>query len=263
MTTPPILIIAGSDSGGGAGIQADIKTVAQMGGFPTTTITALTAQNTRGVEAIHAVPADFIAQQMRVVLSDIGIKAIKTGMLFDANIITTIADTIREFAPRAPLVVDPVMVATSGDALLKDDAIDALRNELFPRATLLTPNLPEAEALTGYSIRTENDMVLAAATIARTGARAILIKGGHLPGDEVIDFLWDDGQEHWFRDIRIDSPHTHGSGCTLASGIATLLGHKDSLPNAVAKARAYVRSAIENAPGMGMGESGPMGLGSI
>ncbi len=252
-----VLIVAGSDSGGGAGIQADIKAVTAMNAFAATAITALTAQNTEGVHGVVAVEPAFIAQQIEVVLSDIGADAVKTGMLHSAEVIETVVATLRKHAPAAPLVVDPVMVAKGGHRLLLSAAEAALREVLLPMAALLTPNLPEAEVLAGFAVRTEADMRRAAEHLARLGPKAILMKGGHLDGDRVIDLLFHEGRFDRFEDARIKSSSTHGTGCTLASAIAAGLAQKMSLGDAVMRARTYVRRAIETAPGFGRGH-GPL-----
>lgn len=252
-----VLIIAGSDSGGGAGIQADIKTVTALGGYAMTAITALTAQDTRTVHAIHDVPAAFIALQLRVVLQDLGADAIKTGMLHRADIIDAVVDALDEYAPQVPLVVDPVMVAKGGASLLQPSAADALRQKLIPRATVITPNLPEAEVLSGLTIAGEADMPAAAERLLRLGPQAVLLKGGHLPGDRLVDLLQDAQGVQRFTDTRLHSRSTHGTGCTLASAIATGLAFGLPLRTAVAQARSYVRKAIETAPGFGQGH-GPL-----
>lgn len=252
-----VLIVAGSDSGGGAGIQADIKAVTAMNAFAATAITALTAQNTEGVHGVVAVEPAFIAQQIEVVLADIGADAVKTGMLHSAEVIETVVATLRKHAPAMPLVVDPVMVAKGGHRLLLSAAEAALREVLLPMAALLTPNLPEAEVLAGFAVRTEADMRRAAEHLARLGPKAILMKGGHLDGDRVIDLLFHEGRFDRFEDARIKSSSTHGTGCTLASAIAAGLAQKMSLGDAVMRARTYVRRAIETAPGFGRGH-GPL-----
>jgi hydroxymethylpyrimidine/phosphomethylpyrimidine kinase len=252
-----VLIVAGSDSGGGAGIQADIKAVTAMAGFAATAITALTAQNTEGVHGVVPVEPAFIAQQIEVVLSDIGADALKTGMLHSAEVIETVAAAFRKHAPGTPLVVDPVMIAKGGHRLLLGDAEAALRDRLLPMAALLTPNLPEAEVLAGFPVRSEADMRRAAEHLAGLGPKAILMKGGHLEGDRVIDLLFHDGHFDRFEDARIKSRHTHGTGCTLASAIAAGLAQKMSLKDSVIRARAFVRAAIEAAPGFGRGH-GPL-----
>lgn len=254
-----VLIVAGSDSGGGAGIQADIKTVTALGGYAATAITALTAQDTITVHAVHDVPADFVALQLRVVLQDIGADAIKTGMLHRPDIIAAVADALDRFAPAVPLVVDPVMVAKGGARLLLPEAEAALRTLLIPRATVITPNLPEATALCGLAIPDAAAMPAALAKLLGLGPRAVLLKGGHLPGDVLVDLLQVQGAEGATRytDLRLHTAATHGTGCTLASAIATGLAFGRPLDQAVADARAYVRHAIETAPGFGHGH-GPL-----
>ncbi|WP_421997849.1 bifunctional hydroxymethylpyrimidine kinase/phosphomethylpyrimidine kinase [Reyranella sp.] len=253
-----VLIVAGSDSGGGAGIQADIKAVTALDGFAATAITALTAQNTEGVHGVVAIDPAFIAQQMEVVLTDIGADAVKTGMLHSAEVIATVAATLARHAPDVPLVVDPVMVAKGGHRLLLSEAEAALRDTLLPMAALVTPNLPEAEVLAGFPVREESDMRRAAEHLIGLGAQAVLLKGGHLEGDTIVDLLLQrDGSLERFEDRRIASRHTHGTGCTLASAIAAGIAQKMTLVEAVRRARAYVRRAIETAPGLGRGH-GPL-----
>jgi hydroxymethylpyrimidine/phosphomethylpyrimidine kinase len=252
-----VLIVAGSDSGGGAGIQADIKAVTAMNGFAATAITALTAQNTEGVHGVVAIEPAFIARQIEVVLTDIGADALKTGMLHGAEVIDAVAASFKRHAAGVPLVVDPVMVAKGGHRLLLSEAEAALRDTLLPMAALITPNLPEAEVLAGFPVRNEADMRRAAERLAALGATAVLVKGGHLEGERIVDLLFQDGRFERFEDARIASRHTHGTGCTLASAIAASLAQKMSLRDAVARARAYVRQAIETAPGFGRGH-GPL-----
>lgn len=252
-----VLIVAGSDSGGGAGIQADIKAVTAMNGFAATAITALTAQNTEGVHGVVGVEPAFIAQQIEVVLSDIGADAVKTGMLHSADVIEVVAAAIERHAAGVPLVVDPVMVAKGGHRLLLTEAEAALRDRLLPMAALITPNLPEAEVLVGFPVRVEADMKRAAERLAALGAGAVLMKGGHLEGDRVVDLLFHDGKFDRFEDVRIVSRSTHGTGCTLASAIAAGLAQQMTLRDSVERARDYVRKAIETAPGFGRGH-GPL-----
>ncbi len=252
-----VLIVAGSDSGGGAGIQADIKAVTAMNGFAATAITALTAQNTQGVHGVVPVDPAFIAQQIEVVLTDIGADALKTGMLHSAEVIATVAGAFEKHARGVPLVVDPVMVAKGGHRLLLSEAETALRERLLPMAALLTPNLPEAEVLAGFPVKNEADMARAAEKLLRHGAKAVLMKGGHLEGDRVVDLLFADGRMERWEDARIKSRSTHGTGCTLASAVAAGLAQKMSLKDAVDRARRYVRLAIETAPGFGKGH-GPL-----
>ena len=252
-----VLIIAGSDSGGGAGIQADIKTVTMLGAFAATAVTALTAQNTEGVFGVLPIPPDFIRQQIEVVLDDIGADAVKTGMLHDAAVIETIAAALAERAPSMPLVVDPVMVAKGGAPLIEPGAIDALKRLLIPHAAVLTPNLPEAEILAGRTIASLDAMLEAARGLLDLGCRAVLLKGGHLPGDTVYDVLASAAGRRVWQSPRIDTRHTHGTGCTLASAIAAGLAQNLALEAAVERAREYVRCAILGAPGIGRGH-GPL-----
>lgn len=252
-----VLIIAGSDSGGGAGIQADIKTVTVLRGYAATVVTALTAQNTLGVSDIHEVPVSFVEEQLRVTLEDIGADCIKTGMLHSKAVIDAVCDVIDERAEKIPVVVDPVMVAKGGAALLEPSAAQALKARLILRAIVLTPNIPEAEVLTGRTISTVDDMRRAAAMLLTLGAKAVLVKGGHLDADPIIDVLVHEGGERLFVAPRIDTRHTHGTGCTLASAIATGLAQNIELETAVERAREYVRKAIETAPGIGAGH-GPL-----
>jgi len=255
-----VLIVAGSDSGGGAGIQADIKTVLALGGYAATAITALTAQDTNGVHGVMPVPANFVRLQMEMVLDDIGADAIKTGMLGSAEVVRTVAAALRQHAPNVPLVVDPVMIAKGGARLLDDAALDALREDLLPRATLLTPNIPEAEALTGLHIHDHAIARRALQALLDFGVPAVLLKGGHLPGPIIQDLLATQDSVEVFESPRIDTRHTHGTGCTLASVIATGLGQGLSLTDAVRRAVAYVHAAILAAPGLGTGH-GPLGHG--
>lgn len=255
-----VLIVAGSDSGGGAGIQADIKTVTALGGYAMTALTALTAQNTEGVAAIHPVPVDFIARQMTVVLDDIGADIIKTGMLHSSEVIDAVC---RVLAGRdIPLVVDPVMVAKGGATLLQHEAVATMKARLLPMARVLTPNIPEAEALTGVSIDGTAAAERAAGMLSAMGAKAVLIKGGHMTdaasADTVTDLLFEDGVlVEIFSSPRIDTRHTHGTGCTMASAIATGLAQGLAIDEAVSRARVYVQQAILTAPGFGRGH-GPL-----
>ncbi len=257
---PRVLIIAGSDSSGGAGIQGDIKTVTMLGGYAMTAITALTAQNTRGVAAIYDVPPEFIEHQVTLCLEDIGADIIKTGMLHRADIIHAIANTLEHYALGIPIIVDPVMVAKGGASLLQNDASNALTSRLIPLATLITPNIPEAEVLVGRRITSLLDMKLAAEELLELGCRAVLLKGGHLEGDIIYDVLLSHQDYDVFESTRIQSHHTHGTGCTLASAIATLLIKHNDINIAVHLARDYVRRAIETAPCLGHGH-GPLGHG--
>ncbi len=258
MTDPArVLIVAGSDSGGGAGIQADIKTVTALQGFAMTAITALTAQDTRAVHDIFPVPPAFIGTQMRVVLDDIGADAVKTGMLHDAEVIHTVAEVLEERAAGVPLVVDPVMVAQSGDRLLVTEAVAALRARLVPRAALITPNRPEAEVLLEREIRDLADQERAARELLDLGCDAALIKGGHMPGDRVVDVLATRAGIRHLAYPRIDTRCNHGTGCTLASAIAAGLASGFALEAAVARARAYLQRALITAVPVGQG-NGPV-----
>jgi hydroxymethylpyrimidine/phosphomethylpyrimidine kinase len=253
---PRILVIAGSDSGGGAGIQADIKTAMALGAYASTAITALTAQDTHGVHAIHPVPPAFIRQQIELALADPGADAIKTGMLGDDGTIETVAAALA--ASRRPLVIDPVMVAKGGTSLLAAAALATLKRALLPLATLLTPNIPEAEVLTGVTIATLDDMHQAAEMLLTLGVPAVLLKGGHADGDTVTDLLATEAGIIAFTRPRLPTRHTHGTGCTLATAIACGLAAGLPLPDAVERARTYVQAAIAAAPGLGAGH-GPLG----
>jgi len=255
-----VLVCAGSDSGGGAGIQADIKAVTALGGYAATAVTALTAQDTRGVQGVVGVAPDFIALQIRMVLQDIGADAVKTGMLADSVTIAAVCDALAAHGRDVPLVADPVMVAKGGHKLLADEAVATLRARLLPVAALITPNLPEAEVLVGFAIPDVPAMHHAAAALRGMGVRAVLLKGGHLDGEVVTDILaTPDGTES-FASPRIATRHTHGTGCTLASAIACGIAQGMPLREAVLRARAYVRAAILAAPGLGHGH-GPLGHG--
>ena len=250
-----VLVIAGSDSGGGAGVQADIKTITALGGYAASAITAVTVQDTLGVHGVHPIPPSIIAAQIRVVLADIGADAIKTGMLGGAEAIEAVLDALTEF-PGIPLVVDPVMVAKGGAALLAPGALDALCR-LVARADLLTPNAPEAEALTGLAIADTDDLRAAGERLLTSGVKAVLMKGGHVPGDSVIDLLITAAGETVLEGPRIATRHTHGTGCTLASACAAGLAQGLRLEDAVARAWAYTAEAIRQAPGFGAG-AGPL-----
>jgi hydroxymethylpyrimidine/phosphomethylpyrimidine kinase len=257
-----VLVIAGSDSGGGAGIQADIKTITALGGYAATAITAVTVQNTLGVTGVHPIPLEFIAAQARAVLDDIGVDAIKTGMLGDVGVVETVA-VILEYAAKSgsvPVVIDPVMVAKGGASLLEDAAIGAVKSLMIPRATLLTPNAPEAAALTGLTVETTDDLRRAGEALLAMGAEAVLMKGGHVGGERVVDVLMTSAGETTFEGERIDTRHTHGTGCTLASACATGLAQGLPLEQAVARAWNYVHEAMLRAPGLGAGH-GPLDHG--
>ena len=258
MTVPRILVIAGSDSGGGAGIQADVKAVTLLGGHAMTAITAITAQNTLGVRAVHPVPVDMVLAQMDAVAEDIGVDVVKIGMLGSAAIAGAVADWL-ERRPGVPVIFDPVMVATSGAALADGETIAAFAR-LMVRATLVTPNIPELAALADMAVEGAAQAEAAARLLAARCGAAILAKGGHMEGGELLDLLvMPGGGVHRWRSPRIDSRHTHGTGCTLASAIATGLGMGLDLPAAIGQARLHVRAAIEAAPGLGAG-AGPMGV---
>jgi hydroxymethylpyrimidine/phosphomethylpyrimidine kinase len=259
MSKGRVLIIAGSDSGGGAGVQADIKTVTMLGGYAATAITAVTVQNTLGVTGVHPIPAEVIEAQARAVLDDIGADAIKTGMLGDVATVEVVAKVL-DSASRVPAVIDPVMVAKGGEALLVPEAIEAVRSLLIPRAALLTPNAPEAETLTGLTVATTDDLRRAGEALLRLGARAVLMKGGHIAGDRVVDLLITPQGETAFEGERIDTRHTHGTGCTLASACAVGLAQGMDLTAAVARAWNYVHEAMLRAPGFGAGH-GPLDHG--
>ena len=253
---PPIaLTIAGSDSGGGAGIQADLKTFHAFKVFGTSAVTAVTAQNTLGVTAIHAVPLADVRAQIDAVVSDLRPAAVKTGMLATADLVSVVASAIREHGLER-YVLDPVMVATSGDRLLEEDAVATIVRELLPLANLVTPNLHEAAILAEMSVRTTDDMREAGHRILDLGAGAVLVKGGHLDGD-VVDVLLGAGEERVWMRPRIDTPHTHGTGCTLSAAITAALARGEALPDAVARGVRFITRAIASAPGIGSGQ-GPV-----
>ncbi len=252
-----VLIIAGSDSGGGAGIQADIKTVTMLDAYAATAITALTAQNTEGVFGVLPIPPDFIRRQIEVVLDDIGADAIKTGMLHDAAVIEAIAAALQKRAAGIPLVVDPVMVAKGGARLIDPDALEALKRLLIARADILTPNLPEAEILCGTTMSNTAEMRASGESLLALGCRAVLVKGGHLSGEIVSDVLVTNAGARVWESPRIATRHTHGTGCTLASAIAAGLAQGLDIGSAVERARVYVQRAIASAPGLGRGH-GPL-----
>ena len=262
---PRILAIAGSDSSGGAGIQADIKTITMLGGYAMTAITTVTAQNSVGVQAIVPMAGDVVGQQIASCVEDMGVDAIKIGMLHDADIIAHTARALSVLD--VPIVLDPVMISTSGAALIAPDAIAAMRDELFPLATLITPNLPELGHLLERNLTTSSQLTEAAEELSKVTGASVLAKGGHTDDRRIIDVLMqrfpqEDDEDIWrgvqFDHARIDTPHTHGTGCTLSSAIATLLGHGQPLEHAVRLGRNFVLRAIENAPGYGKG-NGPLG----
>ena len=257
-----VLSIAGSDSGGGAGIQADIKAIEMNGGYAMTAITAITVQNTLGVSGVVPVPLQTIAGQIHVTLVDIGADVIKTGMLGDRKTIELVSGTLHDIAPHIPRVIDPVMVATSGDRLLASDAVDVLKSLMVPDAALLTPNAPEAEILVNKPVENVDGQRRAAERLLEAGAKAVLVKGGHIGGDVIVDVLQTEYDEFFFEGKRIDTGSTHGTGCTLASAIATHLALGKALPDAVEAGRAYLIKAIETAKPLGKGH-GPVNHGWV
>lgn len=240
-----VLSIAGSDSGGGAGIQADVKTISACGCYATTAITAVTVQNTRGVRGVHVVPAEIVAGQIAAVLDDIGTDAVKLGMLPTEESIEAIAELLSARGA-ANIVMDPVMVATSGDRLISEAAADAIRRHVFPIATLVTPNIPEIEYITGISVSSEGDFDRAAKALLDMGARAVLLKSGHLDRPRLTEYLYTEDGYHTFPYDRIDTPNTHGTGCTLSSAVASYLALGHPLPEAVRLGEDYVHKAILN-----------------
>lgn len=250
-----VLVIAGSDSGGGAGLQADIKAITALGGYAMTAVTAVTVQDTTGVHGVHPIPLEVIAAQARVVLADLGADAVKTGMLGSVEVVELVAGLLDEAA--VPAVVDPVMIAKGGHPLLAEAAVAAVRDLMVPRAALLTPNAPEAEALTGLAVRDLDGQRRAGERLLELGAKAVLMKGGHVPGQTVVDLLLTPSGETTFEGPRLDTTSTHGTGCTLASACAAGLAQGLPLEQAVARAWAYVAEAIRRAPGFGKGH-GPL-----
>lgn len=256
---PRILSIAGSDSSGGAGIQADIKTIAMLGGYAMSAITAATAQNSVGVQAIAPMEPEFVGEQIRSCISDIGVDAVKIGMLHNAQIVDAVAAEIDKLADNIPVILDPVMIATSGAQLIAPEAVLAMREKLFPLATMLTPNLPELISLTKAAPETTKDIDDAASELADQYDCFVLAKGGHTQDKRIIDVLVGKGERAVaFDNARIDTMHTHGTGCTLSSAIATLMGHNLNAEHAVRIARRFVFQAIKRAPGFGQG-NGPLG----
>ena len=251
------LTIAGSDSGAGAGIQADLKTFAAHGVYGTSAITAVTAQNTLGVTMFDAVSADLVTAQIEAVVSDIGADAAKTGMLANSAIVEAVAAAVNDLDVPL-LVVDPVMIAKSGDRLIDDEAVGSLKTELLRRAFLVTPNIPEAEALSGVTIRRDEDRREAARRIASMGVTAVLIKGGHYPSDDILDLLFEHGEFVEFRHSRVPGRNTHGTGCTFSAAITAQLALGRPLRKAIPLAQRYVANAIREAPDLGRGH-GPMG----
>ncbi|WP_427964587.1 bifunctional hydroxymethylpyrimidine kinase/phosphomethylpyrimidine kinase [Altererythrobacter sp.] len=257
---PRILAIAGSDSSGGAGIQADIKTITMLGGYAMSAITAVTAQNSLGVQAIAPMGGEIVSKQIASCVEDIGVDAIKIGMLHDSEILGAVCSALERADSNVPIVLDPVMISTSGAALIAPDTVELLRERLFPRATLVTPNLPELEHLAGRTLATLEQMQHAALELAQAYGCFVLAKGGHTEDHRVIDTLVGPADERAvaFNHARLDTRHTHGTGCTLSSAIAVLLGHGQPLEHAVRLARSFVYRAIEGAPGFGAG-NGPLG----
>ncbi|MEL7444600.1 MAG: bifunctional hydroxymethylpyrimidine kinase/phosphomethylpyrimidine kinase [Pseudomonadota bacterium] len=256
---PRVLAVAGSDSCGSAGIQADIKTITMLGGYAMTAVTAVTAQNTVGVQAVEALPAEIVGQQIDSCLNDIGADAIKIGMLHDVEVVAEVAASLGQIGKAVPIILDPVMVATSGAKLIDDEAVGAMKEALFPLATLITPNLPELEMLSAQQCGTTEEMADAALALASKYGCNVLAKGGHASGDRIVDALvGPDTRAMSFNHARIATRHTHGTGCTLSSAIATLMGHGQPLEHAVRLARKFVFQAIEGAPGYGTG-NGPLG----
>jgi hydroxymethylpyrimidine/phosphomethylpyrimidine kinase len=257
MAQPPVaLTIAGSDSGGGAGVQADLKVFHHFGVYGTSALTLVTAQNTTGVARVDVLPPDLVAAQIDAVASDLAPAAVKTGALGSAAVVAAVAEAVARHR-LAPLVVDPVMISKHGHALLDAEAAALLARELLPRAALCTPNRPEAEALAGGAIATPRDVEEAARALVARGAGAVLLKGGHAPGDEVADLLYDGAAFTWLRARRVHTPHTHGTGCSYAAAITARLARGDDLTGAVRTAHAWLARAIATAPGLGHGH-GPV-----
>jgi len=252
-----VLVVAGSDSGGGAGIQADIKTITALNGFAMTAVTALTAQNSLTVSNIYKPPPEFVAEQIRVTLEDLGADAIKTGMMADALTIEAAADVLDEMGSGVPWVIDPVMVSTARDRLLDEDAVLSLKKRLIARARIVTPNMAEAEVLAGRTVSTPDEMIIAGKSILDLGSDAVLVTGGHLEGNTLIDVLVSIDGVECFESQRFETLHTHGTGCTLASAIACGLAQGLELVEAILRARNYVAKAISSAPGYGGGH-GPL-----
>lgn len=255
---PRVLTVAGSDSGGGAGIQADLKTMLALGVHGMSVLTAVTAQNSLGVQGSWELPVDSVRAQYRSVVDDIGVQAVKTGMLASAGLVEAVADLVS--GTDAPVVVDPVGVSKHGDPLLAASALDSVRTKLLPAATVATPNLDEVAQLTGVRVESEGELRRAAAAVLAYGPRWVVIKGGHLSGDQAVDLLTDGSEEHWLRAPRYDNRHTHGTGCTLASAIACGLARGASVPEAVAEAKEYVTGAISAGFALG-GGIGPVDHG--
>ena len=252
-----VLAIAGSDSSGGAGIQADIKTITAMGAYASTAITAITAQNTLGIHEIFELPLKTIKNQIRVVISDIGVDSIKIGMLSNTEIISCVTNELKQVSDNIPIILDPVMVAKGGQKLLHHDAVKELIYKLFPISELVTPNLPEAEQITKIKIKSSDDLLIAGKKIINMGVKNVLMKGGHLDENKLIDILLTKNTIKYFESNRIETQHTHGTGCTLSSSIASGLAQKLSLSESVERAHKYVHMAIKYAPKIGKGK-GPL-----
>ncbi|MGH6976481.1 MAG: bifunctional hydroxymethylpyrimidine kinase/phosphomethylpyrimidine kinase [Stellaceae bacterium] len=256
--TGRVLIVAGSDSSAGAGIQADLKTVMALGGYATTAITALTAQNTLGVAGVLPIGPDFVRRQIEAALADIGADAVKTGMLVDAAVVEAVANALETTVPGVPLVVDPVIASTSGTALLDEPGVERLKRRLIARAAVVTPNVPEAAMITGLTVADLDGMRRAADALLRLGAQAVVVKGGHLSGDTLIDLVATPKDSFLLKTRRQKTRATHGTGCTYASAVAVGLAQGLGLRPAVERAHAFVQQAIRNAPGLGSGR-GPLG----
>ena len=248
-----VLVIAGSDSGGGAGIQGDVKTITSLGGYASTAITALTAQNTKTVSAIHSIPIDFINEQIKLVLTDLGADCIKIGMLNTKEVIEGVVEAIERYGKGIPIVSDTVMIAKGGAQLLADDAVESMKNLLLPMSTLITPNIPEAEVLTGRQISDFIEAGEAGKELLNYGSHAVLIKGGHLESSEIVDQLYIKGKSFKFESKRIETNNTHGTGCSLASACAIGMAQGLDIRAAVESAQKYVYEAIKTAPGFGFG----------
>lgn len=257
---PSVLTIAGSDCSGGAGIQADIKSISALGAYAASAITSITVQNTCGVTGIHPVPADYVEGQIEAVMTDIVPQAVKIGMIGDVAVVDAIARSLERFRPRY-VVLDPVMVSTSGCELSKNEVVTAMKDRLMTYATVITPNLTEAEVLTGHTVRTVSEMKTAARELLALGCRAVLVKGGHLQGDVMCDVLQtaDEEQPYLFTASHVDSHNTHGTGCSLSSAIATYLALGESVPSAVRKAKDFVHQGIVSACDVHIGQGhGPI-----
>ena len=256
--TPVMLSIAGSDPSGGAGMQADLKTASALDVYGATVVTALTVQNTLGVTGIHAVPPAFIVEQYVSVVTDLDVRAVKIGMLGTVEVVEAVAGMLRDH-PVPAVVVDPVMVATSGDRLVPEDAVAAIRELLLPLATVVTPNVPEAEVLSGLSIAGEDDLETVGRALLALGPQHVLVKGGHLPGMQSVDVLVSAGGAQHFAAPRVRTPHTHGTGCTLSSAIASYVVRGSSVPDAVAAAKSYLTRALVAGAALDVGRgNGPV-----